>query len=857
MQELATARALLKEGRPAQAQLLASKCVEAGPQQGLPWFVLAQAHALLAKSAGDVSSKEENEGSAVLAFVQAASLDPRLAKPALLNARMLARGALPGEWFASQADTERLQKWLGEIRRLLTANLGKHSHIICLGMKGHGPGYSLGSRIAHEYASLRSGLATGGHGSPTEQGGRVLKLTILEESQVILKTMGRSAFRSNLPETVASSVVADFASLHSVQTEESSYTNEFGDSEVEALGLVVDILPTRNVVKVAKEVAKAIQLRKRSLQATNRDLIVSFVLPSAIRVQAMVIESSDLDSTLTYVDKSQRMAPEEVSSVPGTIEPNCANDFDLSAFVNAFPRSGRGVRLNDYQHTVLSERFTAFTVPLMPSANQSLDDWLSMVLSNSACLSSPEVSRIAVIKSGRAQYIAMWLDLYLGEQTVSYAPQACSPPHIWQHVVSLPTEQRIHVERDTELEVQSCLGSQGIIFNISRTSEDASFCPQTAEARLPGDALPMYHYRILNDSVRNWFFLASLRSAVAAKKRAKRHVTVLDIGTGSGLLSLLAVAAGATEVIACERDQLMAKVAAQVMLDNNFGDRVKIVSKHSTQLRTKHASDGQRGVETSVGYDLKAPVDIVVGEILGDNPVSEGIVPVFEHAKDYLCAKDCIFIPQCVQVWVALASSHWLKTCMPARLLPGAQSNGSFPALSVLSMNEVCVDLTSVPDLRLITKPIVIHTFDFAQRVGNSGTFVATVRAFTPDDDNEQRAGDGAREVMDKMGLASERNVECELTQSLNGGVCNIVCYWFAIEQPCSERDMPTECVIRCSTAPHRRRPRLSWEQCAAPIEDLELGAGCEATIELQFMGDRMQFSACASGQGREGPLTA
>ena len=60
------------------------------------------------------------------------------------------------------------------------------------------------------------------------------------------------------------------------------------------------------------------------------------------------------------------------------------------------------------------------------------------------------------------------------------------------------------------------------------------------------------------------------------KRSAGQEVHVLDIGTGTGLLSMMAVRLGADSVVACEEFRPMAECAERVMRENGYWDRIKL-----------------------------------------------------------------------------------------------------------------------------------------------------------------------------------------------------------------------------------------------------------------------------------------
>lgn len=88
---------------------------------------------------------------------------------------------------------------------------------------------------------------------------------------------------------------------------------------------------------------------------------------------------------------------------------------------------------------------------------------------------------------------------------------------------------------------------------------------------------------------------------------------VLDIGTGTGLLSLFAVKHGAEKVIACEMFQEMAKVAESVVYENHLSDMIDITPHKSCDIVTDEPF-----------------ADILISELLDSALLGEGIL--FSHA---------------------------------------------------------------------------------------------------------------------------------------------------------------------------------------------------------------------------------
>ncbi|MEN3356428.1 MAG: arginine Nomega-methyltransferase [Mycobacteriales bacterium] len=154
--------------------------------------------------------------------------------------------------------------------------------------------------------------------------------------------------------------------------------------------------------------------------------------------------------------------------------------------------------------------------------------------------------------------------------------------------------------------------------------------------------VPRWHFAMINDHRRN----AAYEAAIAATVRPGD--LVLDIGTGSGLLALLAAQAGAGLVISCEAEPVIADVARQIVAANGYQDRVRVVDGLSTNLR--------------VGVDLPAPADVLVTEIFDCGLLGENVLPTVEHARRELLADGARILPGRARLWGQLVSSDNIRS---------------------------------------------------------------------------------------------------------------------------------------------------------------------------------------------------
>lgn len=135
----------------------------------------------------------------------------------------------------------------------------------------------------------------------------------------------------------------------------------------------------------------------------------------------------------------------------------------------------------------------------------------------------------------------------------------------------------------------------------------------------------LWHSAMLADEPRNRAFEQAISRAAAGADM------VLDIGTGSGLLSLIAARAGAKRVVACEVNSALAATAREVVAANGYESVIEVIAKPSPDL------DRER--------DLAGGADLVVAEVFGDDLVNEGALATLHHAMRELARPGARIIP--------------------------------------------------------------------------------------------------------------------------------------------------------------------------------------------------------------------
>ncbi|KAA2252602.1 hypothetical protein F0L68_35000 [Solihabitans fulvus] len=201
--------------------------------------------------------------------------------------------------------------------------------------------------------------------------------------------------------------------------------------------------------------------------------------------------------------------------------------------------------------------------------------------------------------------------------------------------------------------------------------------------------VPRWHFSMLNDIERNDAF------AVALERRVRPGSHVLDIGSGTGLLAMMAVQAGAGKVTSCEGNPLLAEITRRVIAEHGLSDRVTVIPRMSTDLR--------------VGVDLAEPADLIVSEIVDCGLIGEGILPTIQHARKHLLAPGGTLLPERSTLTAALVDS---------KVVDGLNRVTSAAGFDVRLFNEVAtrghfpVRLPTWPH-RILSEPVDLVSFDF------------------------------------------------------------------------------------------------------------------------------------------------
>lgn len=172
------------------------------------------------------------------------------------------------------------------------------------------------------------------------------------------------------------------------------------------------------------------------------------------------------------------------------------------------------------------------------------------------------------------------------------------------------------------------LDDEGFTTVVAALIDQAFLVPVGQESSVSlaqeGFASVMAHHNMLQDTVR----VMAYQAAIA---RHSRGCSVVEVGCGTGILSIFAARAGARRVVAIEESEIA--TLAERMFKANGCDGI-------VELRRANSRD----------VELDEPADLLIHEILGSDPFAENLLSFVIDARERLLRPGGRLLPWRVQV---------------------------------------------------------------------------------------------------------------------------------------------------------------------------------------------------------------
>lgn len=218
--------------------------------------------------------------------------------------------------------------------------------------------------------------------------------------------------------------------------------------------------------------------------------------------------------------------------------------------------------------------------------------------------------------------------------------------------------------------------------------------PSLVNARLGAEwvlsqLVPLWHVPMMNEAERNRAYHDGLAKVV------RNDRTVFEIGTGSGLLAMMAARLGAARVVTCEAVPLVAETARRIVADNRLQDRVTVLAKPSQAVQP--------------GTDLPAPADVLVHEVFSSELLGEHVLAAIEDAKARLLKPGGIVLPRAASLVIALVGGDALGGYLHA----GEAFGFDLRAFNAVRPRKVPIHREDLAP-ELMSEPVEAFRFDFA-----------------------------------------------------------------------------------------------------------------------------------------------
>ena len=300
--------------------------------------------------------------------------------------------------------------------------------------------------------------------------------------------------------------------------------------------------------------------------------------------------------------------------------------------------------------------------------------------------------------------VITWVDLDLGKAGGRYssAPDLQEPRHMYTRAIKqrlhfVGYERRLSKGESVELELARSPAS----FSVSCAS-DARAERQGTLVRWPPANILSYHFPMIAEHPRNVKFERALLRAIRAHTRTHgRAPHVLDIGSGTGLLAMMAARGGARRVTSVEMVPAVCEVARQIVARNGYSDVIEVINVRSDDL-TLYAMGGE-------------PADILVSELIDDHVIGDGVLAAISDARKRLLTPHPLIVPRGGRMFLLPVS---FRTTGPAGI--------SLDELNTLRTDQLVLShpyfhtkLTAFDpaDYAVLGDPVEIFDFDWWQEV--------------------------------------------------------------------------------------------------------------------------------------------
>lgn len=201
-----------------------------------------------------------------------------------------------------------------------------------------------------------------------------------------------------------------------------------------------------------------------------------------------------------------------------------------------------------------------------------------------------------------------------------------------------------------------------------------------------------FHALMLDDHIRMAAYSTGIAEAV------KPGMVVLDLGTGTGILALMALQAGAERVYGLDLSASILKLAVERISSAGYGNRFQAIN--------------------ALSYDVQLPerVDLIISEIMGNIADNEDFVPILTDARKRFLKPGGRMLPFQVESYLVPVGAEKAHSMLSSGACMGAPSGVSLDeALKRIGIRSRfdCYYDTIVPQASYLATPRLLNRFTF------------------------------------------------------------------------------------------------------------------------------------------------
>lgn len=214
---------------------------------------------------------------------------------------------------------------------------------------------------------------------------------------------------------------------------------------------------------------------------------------------------------------------------------------------------------------------------------------------------------------------------------------------------------------------------------------------------------------MLHDTERNQKYYKGLQIAIDRIHKQGAKANVLDIGTGTGILSMMAVRCGADSVTACEAFRPMADCAEKIIEKNGMKGLINVIKKRSTEI------------SVGDGGDMERRANILVTEVFDTELIGEGAISIFNHAHNKLLEKNCIVVPDSATIYAQVVECPLAWSWNMPKIVANLEGEVLLTTPSDIqqcqgsaALHDIQLNQFPLKDVKFVSDPIAVQHFDWS-----------------------------------------------------------------------------------------------------------------------------------------------